>query len=96
MYNEIDKFNENGSRWILSKIVDFNFEYYGIQQLHGGNTSVDLPTELLKKKACINVKNKGNKCFLWALLSAKFPASSHSDRLNNYKLYENVLNDKRF
>ena len=39
----------------------------------------------------INVKNHDNRCFIWAILSSLYPASSHSDRLSNYLPYEHSL-----
>ena len=93
---QIDKFTENGSGWTLTNITQVRFEFYGIEQLRGGSTFINLPTELVKKKACINVKNKDNHCFKWSILSALHPASTHSDRLSNYKQYENDLNDTDF
>ena len=34
--------------------------------------------------AIINVKNKDNDCFRWAIKSALFPTDSHSDRTSSY------------
>jgi len=42
------------------------------QPLHGG-TYLPLPAKLAKKKAIINVKNKGNECLKLALRAALFP-----------------------
>ncbi|XP_031780988.1 UPF0746 protein DDB_G0281095-like [Nasonia vitripennis] len=59
-----------------------------------GSSYIPLPTFIEKRKACLNVKNFENKCFIWAILSALHPANhnNHPNRLSNYILYEYTLN----
>ena len=63
-----------------------------LQVQHGENQNlrtirsyVPLPDVLASKKAIINVQNKKNKCFLWAILSALHPADGHSNRVTKYR-----------
>ena len=49
-----------------------------------GGYYIPLPKYLANKKAIINVKNKDNDCFRWAIKSALFPTDSHSDRTSSY------------
>ena len=58
-----------------------------------GETWIPLPKELAKKKAIINVKNKGNKYFLWCVLRALNPKGDHPERVDKeLKPKENTLN----
>ena len=41
-----------------------------------GSSYIDLPPFIKNKKACINVGNKDNECFKWAILSALHPAKN--------------------
>ena len=52
-----------------------------------------LPPTLANKKAIINVKNKDNKCFLWAVLAAIHPASKDAQRVAKYKRWELEFDD---
>ena len=45
------------------------------------------PYPIKKKRACLNVKNKNDECFRWAVLSALFPVNGndHPERVSHYK-----------
>lgn len=57
--------------------------HYSYLQLH---------PSIADKKAIINVKNKDDHCFKWAILSAFHPVEIHPERVNNYKPFEEELN----
>ena len=44
-----------------------------------GGSYVPLPPWIERKKAIVNVKNKYDKCFMWALRSALYPAKIQTD-----------------
>ena len=52
---------------------------------------INLPKYIADKKACINVKNKDQKCFLWSVLAGLHPSKIHPERLYNYKKLEPTL-----
>ena len=61
--------------------------------LQGGSYK-DLPKWVEKKKCCVNVQNKDEKCFLWAVLSCLHPTSENDHnpgRISNYEQYMNEL-----
>ena len=62
-----------------------------LQPLHAGSYN-DLPQVIKNKKACVNVQNKGDKCFMWAVLSALHPPKDSAKRVGNYTPFENELN----
>jgi hypothetical protein len=70
------------ARYILIQSSSFN---------PTGEKYVDLPDNVKNKKACINVKNKDNQCFKWAVLSALHPPKDHVDRIKNYEKYKDEL-----
>lgn len=52
---------------------------------------IPLPLFIQKKKACVNVQNKDNECFKWAILSALNPVENNANRVSKYKERENKL-----
>ena len=42
------------------------------------------------KKAIINIKNTGNKCFLWSILAHIYPQERDCERVSKYKKYEKL------
>ncbi|RWS01405.1 uncharacterized protein B4U79_11761, partial [Dinothrombium tinctorium] len=52
-----------------------------------GGSYIDLPLFIKIKKAVVNVKNKDDKCFAYALLSALYPAEDNVERPIKYKDY---------
>lgn len=87
----VDSLQENGSGWALLEIRGMDVTY----NKHSGfnaNSYVPLPATIKNKHAIVNVKNEDEMCFVWAILSALFSATSHVDRVSNYKQYEHELN----
>ena len=59
-----------------------------------GSSYIDLPPLIKNKKACINVENKDDKWFKWAVLSALHPAKNNANRVVSYVSHQNELNFK--
>ena len=59
-----------------------------------GTGYIGLPTAIKTKRAFINVKNKDNRCFEYAMLSALHYGEIKADheRPSKYKAYLNKLN----
>lgn len=93
MIGEFEKYQEKGSGWSL-KSVAFLDVCISLSVPFRGSSYVPLPTVILKKKACINVKNDDEECFKWAILSAIHPQPDRSgtaNRKTTYELYKNEL-----
>ena len=60
----------------------------------GGSSYVPTPAWLRKKRCVINVQNPpgDERCFLWAVLSALYPADYHVDRLSKYLPHQHRVN----
>ena len=58
-----------------------------------GGAYLDLPEWIKVKKCCINVKNKDEKCFLYALESLRNPVKLNQFRVSNYDIhkYETII-----
>ena len=90
IYESFTEYQREGSNWTLDHLVNLTLNIGKYRPLRG-NSYLKLPTRLANKKAIINVKNLDEKCFLWAVLSALYPASDHPDRIAKYFQYENTL-----
>lgn len=87
----IEEFEIGGSGWTLSSIVELFVKcnkYDGFR----GSSYVKLPDYIQNKTAIINIQNRDEQCFNWAVLSALHQANSNAQRVSNYVLYENELN----
>ncbi len=92
LLENIGNYQREGSGWILEGINSCEVNISKYTPLRG-SSYIDLPIKIKNKQCCLNVKNKDNECFKWAILSALHPVDgkSHPDRVNNYKIYENEL-----
>jgi hypothetical protein len=56
-----------------------------------GSSFFPLPEALAAKKAIVNVQNKDQECFKWAVLSALFPAAKDAQRAGKYTEHEGKI-----
>lgn len=90
--NALSEFSESGSGWALNEILSLEININKYQVGNGVSSYIRLPDKIAKKRACINVKNKDEACFAWAVVSALYPTNIHSDRTQSYPHYTDVLN----
>jgi predicted RNA-binding protein len=57
----------------------------------GYSTFVSVPNCIKKKHAVINVCNEDEYCFLWAVVSALYPANKNAKRKSSYPHFKDVL-----
>lgn len=92
---EFEKFQENGSGWAFVSLSHLDVYMLSFESFRG-SSYVQLPAEIVLKRACINVQNLADKeCFKWSILSALYPQpakSSNANRVSTYKKYEKELN----
>jgi hypothetical protein len=80
-----------GSNWIFTRVVSMEVHTVRNKPLPPASY-IELPEPLKLKKAIVNVKNKDQQCFKWAILSALFPVSKDAQRVNKYRDCEDNLN----
>ena len=90
---ELEEFEEKASGWALKAITNLSIninQFIPKSQL--GGSYIPLPPQIQNKKACINVQNHDNSCFVWSILAALHPVAVHAERVSAYKSYFNELN----
>jgi hypothetical protein len=89
---EMETFEIRGSNWVLNRIQNIELRINRYTTLRG-RSYVPLPEVLANKKAIINVQNKENKCFIWAVLSALHPDNKNLQRVTKYKKWKHEFNE---
>lgn len=87
----IDTFQDGGSNFVYEGdyyVRLFMSSYVSVW----GSTYCELPPNLVKKHAVINVKNNDNMCFKWAVLSAIHVLKNNNNDVNRYKKWKDELN----
>ena len=89
--DRLEKVEQRGSGWIYQYMKEAKLHVASYRPFTG-STYFPLPPKLRNKKACINVKNQDQKCFIWAILSALHPAKNNVSLLSNYRPFEAEIN----
>ena len=79
-----------GSGWIFRKILSLEINIDTFTPM-SGRSYLPLPKALIPKKAIINMKNKDNKCFKWAVSRALYPSKRDLEKVSS-KLKEDSEN----
>ncbi|XP_071631816.1 uncharacterized protein [Temnothorax longispinosus] len=87
----LEEFQERDSGWALSRILNLTVNVNKYNPLHAG-CFVEIPREIKKKKAVINVQSRDNACFAWSVVAALHPAQRNAERESSYPHYTSVLN----
>ncbi|XP_077263129.1 uncharacterized protein LOC143897999 [Temnothorax americanus] len=88
---KLEEFQERDSGWALSRILNLMVNVNKYNPLHAG-CFVEIPQEIKKKNAVINVQSMDNACFAWSVTAALYPAKRHAERESSYPHYTSVLN----
>lgn len=94
---KIDDREMQGSGFTLSEIIELNIQVSSFEP-YEGSSYIELPKALKSKKAVINFQNTDNKCLMYSVLAALYPADKDPQRVTKYIPYRNALNfdDIRF
>jgi len=87
---KVQQFNRRGSGFELERIVRSVLVINTYRPLHG-STYLPTPDWLERKRCIVNVNNKDQRCFLWSILAALFPASSNISRLGHYINHQSAV-----
>ena len=94
MIELFENFTNEGSGWIFQNI-DCLFLNVDKNVPLNGSSYIDLPKEIKAKKAVINVQNKDNRCFEYAILSEQYNKEidqKNASRPSKYKEHLGKLN----
>ncbi|XP_072403124.1 uncharacterized protein [Diabrotica undecimpunctata] len=83
-----DKEKDSGAA--LSKVISLEVNINKVE-IGNGSSFIDLPIEIQKKRACINVHNVDQACFYWSIVSALYPVNKNAGRVSKYPYYSTVL-----
>ena len=89
----MSNYMREGSGWTFGHIESLEIHLNHFKPLKGGSF-IPTPSVLAKKKAIINVKNKDDRCFQWAVLAALHHEEvdqKNSNRVAQYKKWEGEL-----
>jgi len=99
--SKIEDFMKNGSGFRFVCITKFNINVARYNPV-GTGSYIPTPSWISLKKATINIKNKDEQCFKWALLCSVFleelkgtiknESKYHFDRVSIWKQFENRFN----
>lgn len=84
----LEGFIHLGSGWTLDKILLLRLKVIKFRVLSGGKGTCKLPPELLRKRACLNISCRDDKCFLYCCVAAIHKVHYNPARVNQYKKYE--------
>src|SRR5438552_17175590 len=73
----------HGSGFTIEKINFFTLKVFRRRTM-SGTSFQELPKFLKNKRCIVNVKNTDNRCFGYAICSARFPKEVHPERPTNY------------
>ena len=88
---QMSELQERGSGWSLKRILHLSVNINKYNAMRVGSY-IPLPKDIYNKKACVNVKNKDNKCFVWSVLAGLHDEPCHPERVSHYEKREKDLN----
>ena len=87
---DVENFNRRGSSFVLERISDFRLIVTRYRPL-AASSYLPTPKTIAGKHAVINVLNRDQRCFEYALLSALHPPRDHPERVSMYQKYLGTL-----
>ena len=83
-------FLKNGSGWILKEVVRLDITVNKLRSLKG-SSYIPLTHGLSRSRGLINIKNKDQECFKWAVTRALNPVDKNPQRIT--KIFQEQAND---
>lgn len=91
LLKKIEEFQERDSGWtfLCNSHLEININKYRSLSC---SKYIALPQCIKSKKACLNIQNKDEYCFLWCVVAALYPTTQHPYRITAYPHFRDVLN----
>ena len=87
LLHQVSEFLTFKSGWVFHSVKSLQINVYKYRPLKGSSFIV-LPKMIQNKKACLNIQNKDEKCFLYCIVAHDHPMK-HIERENMAKKYVN-------
>ena len=91
LLKRLEEFQDRDSGWSFLNNSHFEININKYEPLNA-SSFIDLPKVIKNKKACLNIKNDDQCCFLWCVMAALYPTRKHSDRVTSYPDFRDILN----
>lgn len=85
--------SKNGSEWYFKKLIYLSIGTNRVKSVFG-KSYIKLPDAIDKKKSCLNIKNKDDRCFEWCLiahLNYDTIKGGSKNEVRHYKKYEDTI-----
>ncbi|GFX84155.1 uncharacterized protein TNCV_927661 [Trichonephila clavipes] len=90
---ESEYFEGKDSGWTLDEILRLEVHTNRYSSFRGSSSFIEVPKQIAKTKAIINVINKkGSQCFMRCILAALYPNTSNPKKTSSYFPHLNKLN----
>ncbi|XP_072385942.1 uncharacterized protein [Diabrotica undecimpunctata] len=90
IFTKLSEFAEKDSGAALSKVISLEVNINKVE-IGNGSSFIELPIEIQKKRACINVHNFDQACFYWSIVSALYSVTKDPQRVSKYPHYSTIL-----
>lgn len=90
LLKKLEEFQEKDLGWALDSIINMRIHINKYTPLTIG-TFCPLPPMIRNKKACVNIRNGDQHCFLWSIMAALFPTDKTVHRVSSYPHYRDHL-----
>ncbi|GFY67334.1 c2H2-type domain-containing protein [Trichonephila inaurata madagascariensis] len=82
---ESEDFEGKDSGWTLDEILRLEVRTNRYFPFRGSSSFIEVPKQIAKTKAIINVINKkDSQCFMWSILAALYPNTSNPKKVKLY------------
>jgi len=92
LIKEIEEFSAHGSAWLFRRNKKLDINLYSFKPIRG-SSFIELPPIIANKQACINIKNKDLKCFLYCVIAHDHPQKRNPNRVSPYLQYIDEYKD---
>ncbi|XP_030763699.1 uncharacterized protein LOC115888205 [Sitophilus oryzae] len=86
-----DEFAERDSGWIMINLLFLEVNINKFNPLKA-SSFVELPIEIARRRAVINIWNNDNYCFAWSIVAALHPPTGPPFEISSYPHYSTILN----
>lgn len=90
LVSKCSEFELSESGWTIETVNHLEVNIMKYNPLRAGSY-IPLPQHLANKKACVNINNTDNHCFLWCIMAHLYPVKKNPQRVTSYPDYSDIL-----